>query len=894
MSKISRVSNCHNPGWMIGSVAAAILFSATSFAQYTGERVFSDPHGATDALLGDFNQDGIDDLLVLTNSNSVPARLYLGLQNGWKAPVTLSFGLSFSGQATAIGTGDFNNDGKLDACALTVDATNKFSVALGDGSGGFPTAVHTSNTFWGPRIRVADMNSDGNLDAATCYNTAAPVNKFGIDVLRGLGNGGFVAPVNILPVAGILTFDLMDMNSDGIRDVVALFTTGDVSVQIGNSHMGFSLPVYYPTQSGAKDMAAVDFDLNGKTDIAVAYANAADPIRVYGSNGAGSFNSPTNVILEAPDLGVNEIRAGDVSSDGKPDLVATIYGNRIRAGFGNGAGQISSAKTLLVSSSPRGRILDVNHDGKSDVLSLEVGTPHNSMIQILQSEILGNNGLRVYSAGGSINTRHVSKGDFNGDGNTDLIICNSNSATMWVFLGDGAGNYGPPAGFNSFNIQPTSTAILDINQDGKLDFVIGHNSVVPMDVYLGNGAGGFALGAPIATVSSTAQLFAYDFNKDGREDLLTGGSSSIGQIYYNIGGGFAAPVNQQIADTFTTAVTGIAGGDVDLNGVLDIATSFSNSVNPNGIGVALGTAPGAFDPLLRITATGPGVGVNQPFGISLGDVNQDGLLDAAMPGYSVFSGSSVGLAGVYAGNGTGTFVQLASYNTVVSLRGSSATLADLTSDGILDLAVGNTASGSIAYDPYVYVAYGVQGGAFSTFDAIANYGEPYDVISADLNADGRGDLISSSPTIHLNVGDAPTGVSLFAKGTPGCLGRLGMGVNRVPQINQPAFALTATNTPASTLGLGIATDVQDVPGTDLFGLGFLCHFSFLGAQDVFTFDLVSTPQNTAAVPAPIPNDVNLVNRSFYIQSIWLESGTKCNPASSPGLISSRPMTVTIQ
>lgn len=67
--------------------------------------------------------------------------------------------------------------------------------------------------------------------------------------------------------------------------------------------------------------------------------------------------------------------------------------------------------------------------------------------------------------------QNLSVGDFNGDGNVDVVVGNGN-----VVLGNGDGTFGSasllpiPAGYAA-----GFTAVGDFNKDGKLDVITGNN-----------------------------------------------------------------------------------------------------------------------------------------------------------------------------------------------------------------------------------------------------------------------------------------------------------------------------------------------------------------------------------------------------------------------------------
>jgi hypothetical protein len=173
---------------------------------------------------------------------------------------------------------------------------------------------------------------------------------------------------------------------------------------------------------------------------------------------------------------------------------------------------------------------------------------------------------------------------------------------------------------------------------------------------------------------------------------------------------------------------------------------------------------------------------------------------------------------------------------------------------------------------------------------IAGFGE--DAYGEVYICDLGGEVFKIVPTSPVLVG-----VSTYGSGTPGCSGSEVMGVNHSPVVNSPGFRLTTTNCPASALGLGLVTDVQDFAGSDPFGLGVTFHVGFIGATQLISFDAFSDPSGNAQTPAAIPNDNSLIGMNFYAQTIWAWPTTTCvlNPVTNPlNLSSSNGLKITIQ
>src|SRR5437667_6160411 len=65
----------------------------------------------------------------------------------------------------------------------------------------------------------------------------------------------------------------------------------------------------------------------------------------------------------------------------------------------------------------------------------------------------------------------IATGDFNGDGNTDLAVSNSNSNNVSILLGNGDGTF-IAAGTYAVGTTPFSIALADFNGDAQTDLAV--------------------------------------------------------------------------------------------------------------------------------------------------------------------------------------------------------------------------------------------------------------------------------------------------------------------------------------------------------------------------------------------------------------------------------------
>jgi hypothetical protein len=141
-------------------------------------------HHPTDIVAGDFNQDGIPDLLVGDDDGTLT--LFVGDGTGRMTSAGVVAQLS---SVVSIAAGDFNHDGILDV-AVTDWRASTVTILLGGGKGSFRHTASFPLRVAGttPHVTVADFNGDGLPDLAVVYGDD---DGDTYDVLLGNGSGGF-------------------------------------------------------------------------------------------------------------------------------------------------------------------------------------------------------------------------------------------------------------------------------------------------------------------------------------------------------------------------------------------------------------------------------------------------------------------------------------------------------------------------------------------------------------------------------------------------------------------------------------------------------------------------------------------------------------------------------
>lgn len=355
-------------------------------AGYVGVQPTNETGTYYDVAVGDFNKDGVKDVVGTLNHNpDIGFQINLGDgDGGYAAPVTYPVSTR-SGTAGPwhVMVGDFNDDGYDDIAVTSGGWSASASVYLNDpdvpGTFG-PEHVLYTGGYYGFNGAVGDVDGDGNLDIVVACHYATPDgqdDQHGGDVrvLKGNGDGTFQDVVAYPTALHPLDVALADMNGDDKLDIVTVSTDnpGLVSVLLNDGDGTFPVPEdrsgvpTFEVDSSLRGLAVADFDGDGAMDVATIDRNNWNVALLRG-HGDG-------LLLPAVhDLnGVNgyALAAGDLNGDGAPDL--TLASGVVALNDGSG-GFPASAEDLHRYGGDNGfayAVADMNGDGLAEIVAAD-------------------------------------------------------------------------------------------------------------------------------------------------------------------------------------------------------------------------------------------------------------------------------------------------------------------------------------------------------------------------------------------------------------------------------------------------------------------------------------------------------------------------------------------
>ncbi len=698
--------------------------------------------------LKDYNGDGrMDVAFANSSSGEVTVAMGLGSNLGFWTPNQRTVGTLPQQVAVA----DIDKDGLVDA-VVTNQASDSISVLDGDGRGVDDDRTHTTVISAGgdgpTGLVLADFDADGDIDAATSNLTSDDV-----VVLLNNGTGTLTASARYPTLAGAtgdgpVDVAFGDVTGDGLGDLVSCnANSDDVTVLRGLGSGLFALHLTTTLRIGAggdnpQAIALGDHTGDGVLDITTANHLSSD-IVVLVANGAGGFAPPVRFdTLFGAGLVEGEGPAGigvsDLDGDGELDVVtANMLDEDVSILFGvSGGAAFDPAIGVWAQSDCDDpddiALADVDNDGDDDIIALCSVSENVAVIMNLGGRVFSDARLyEVRSGYAGENAEGIATGDFNGDGNLDVVATMSvgNHVTVVAGLGDGV-------------LAASQTTIVDDTMydvvGGMLTEDMDWVAVSSNNAYLFRGdqdaAGNFDITSTFSTFSGGEYPYSVDLGDldgDGDLDAAFVAENDDGLVAYTM-------------STLSTVYKGTAfvcngprsirlvdvSGDSKLDAVM--ACRFDHTVH-----VATGTGAAAFTPYAMSLSTSVGISGKDPLAIWVEDVNGDGYHDILTANEDTNDVSYL--------QGTATPLLFAPAKIVPVVSGGTTALStdlatgDFNADGYRDLVVANPGRDSVS----IILGFG-NGNWSSPTEIVVASDQPYGVGVWDADLDGDDDVVATA------------------------------------------------------------------------------------------------------------------------------------------------------
>ena len=694
----------------------------------------------------DCNGNGVEDAEDLTggtsddcNSDGVPDEC----QNGFVALGGKGDGVSLRSSGRKTVATDLDGDGLADVAVGSLrDNQSLVSIFLNRSSGAISSFEETAEIEVGGDL-IALTYGDLDGDGATDLVVAEGATTSEISILWNDGSGSFPA-VTTLSVRGVVSgLVVADLDRDGRQDIAASVRSHDVvAILSGRAERRFSAPKLTTVGDQPVALVSADFDGDGHVDLAVAN-NKSNDISILSRSPNGEFTLLGKLDLEAPP---QDLRDADLDGDGRSDLVASSASGVFV--LLNEGGDASFRVSTFAQTAKFVRVGDFDGDGDLDVIVNDSSLPTSLPILLNAGD---GNFRSAAMVGVPSSARDAWPADLDGDGDTDLAVLTASPEALTI-LWNGEGE-SIPVETRSFRLRdgrpPHALVLADLDGDGDLDVATGDGLQLSVTIMTNDGRGSFATKSNRSRGTYINSVASADFDHDGDFDLVLAALKSRRLVVLANTGDAEFPDEETRTYGSGRSPFMVTTGDLDGDSFADIVSA---NQGDHTITVLLNDGTGRFPHRKDYGNVG-----TAPDAVAIADLDGDGHRDLA-----VASGTD-GKVAILLNEGDGSFREATPLNAL----GDSVfvTAGDWNRDGHIDLATANQAQGAIA----VFMNRGSGNFDDARLQPLGQI--PYSLTTADFNGDGNIDLVtanqlSNTVSVLINRGDGsffalahyPTGI----------------------------------------------------------------------------------------------------------------------------------------
>ncbi|MDX6533283.1 MAG: hypothetical protein QOF68_1027 [Gaiellales bacterium] len=333
---------------------------------------------------------------------------------------------------------------------------------------------------------------------------------------------------------------IADFNGDGRNDLAGIGARS-AAVYLSNGVGIFGARAEYPVASWAQDLAAGDFNSDGKLDLAVTINDAQTSVSLLTGIGDGTFNAAVN-FANTSGFDSPAIAAVDLNNDARLDLVITHetacftapcrVSTQLSVMLGQGDGTFRPTREIDVGRGMAGiAVGDYNRDGFKDLAIAGDSSRVYRLHGVGDGTFVQQPTLTLTADTFGVDATDIDVADFNGDSIQDLVVAIAlNGSRTAILIGNGDGTFRAPLIITEPNLNiPQYQAVGDYNGDGFQDLALalGDGNTGLMEILNGNGDGTFQprvmyLVPPPKSSLGAVAIVSGNLNGDGNPDIALG------------------------------------------------------------------------------------------------------------------------------------------------------------------------------------------------------------------------------------------------------------------------------------------------------------------------------------------------------------------------------------
>lgn len=309
-----------------------------------------------DSAFGDLNNDGLQDVALLSDDGVTPIAVLLADGTG---AFTVSATTTAGTDPTDIVLADLDGNTFLDVIVANT-GDNTLTVSLAQGAGLFDPPFSVPSGRDPVSLVSGQFSADTIVDLAVLNTDPFPI----VRVLVGNGDGTFGFGSTLTVGATTSQIHSGDVDANGIQDLIAFAPDSqELTLFLGSGAGAFQVGVTYPLPAGfgQETLQLIDANDDGNVDLVLPYPNR---VALFGA-GDGTFAAPSSIGIDSI---TDAFASADLDGDGRAELIAGY--RQVRVQKRQVDGTLTQPSFFASDNVDRILIDDTNQDGRNDVVTV--------------------------------------------------------------------------------------------------------------------------------------------------------------------------------------------------------------------------------------------------------------------------------------------------------------------------------------------------------------------------------------------------------------------------------------------------------------------------------------------------------------------------------------------